>query len=152
MKTIMMALFVLFGLTVWSQDGHRGHRHDKKDKLTAEQRSVLQSKKLTLALDLSEAQQEQMQELLLKKEQDRDTKMAERKEARQERDSTKLSQEQRFAKNNERLDAQIAHKQEIKEILTEEQYEKWEKLAHHKKRRSKQHKRGKGKKKHSRRG
>ena len=152
MKTIMMALLVLFGLTVWGQEDHRGPRHGKKDKLTAEQRSELQTKKLTLALDLTENQQEQMQLLLLKKEQDRDARMAERKEMKEEENSEKLSSDKRYEKMNARLDAQIAHKKEIKNILSADQFEKWEKLVHHKKHRSRQHKRGKGKRSHTRKG
>ncbi len=152
MKTIMMALLVLFGLTVWGQEDHRGPRHGKKDKFTAEQRSELQTKKLTLALDLSESQQEQMQELLLKKEQDRDSRMAERKETKEEENSEKLSSDKRYEKMNARLDAQIAHKKEIKNILSTEQFEKWEKLVHHKKHRAKHNERGKGQKGHFRRG
>ncbi|MDH3698620.1 MAG: hypothetical protein OER83_07800 [Flavobacteriaceae bacterium] len=151
MKTIMMGLFVLFGLTVWGQEDHRGPRHGKKDKLTAEQRSVLQTKKLTLALDLTTDQQEQMQAVLLKKEEERDVRMAARKEMQEEQDPKELSSEKRFEKMNERLDALIAHKKEIKTILSADQFEKWEKLVHHKKHRAKHQKRGKGKKQHSRR-
>ncbi|MBT8236574.1 MAG: hypothetical protein KJO04_10310 [Bacteroidia bacterium] len=152
MKTIMMALLLLFGLSVWGQEAHRGPRHGKEHKFTAEQRSELQTKKLTLALDLNESQQEQMQVVLLKKEQERDSRMAERKEMKQEEDQEKLSSEKRYEMMNERLDAQIAHKKEIKNILSADQFEKWEKLVQHKRHRPKHHKHGKGKRSHSRKG
>ena len=147
MKTVCMALLLLFGLTAFGQHDHRGPRHGKEVEFTPEQRAELQAKKLTLALDLSTSQQEKVQEIYLAKAEERKAK----KEARSKSDSISRSPEMRYNRMNERLDAMIAHKKEMKEILTEEQYVKWEKLAAKKEHRSRHHKGRKGHR-HDRRG
>ncbi len=41
----------------------------------------------------------------------------------------KPTSDERYAMKNERLDAMIAHKTEMKEILSPDQYAKWEKMG-----------------------
>lgn len=147
MKTVVMALFLLFGLTVWGQHDHRGPRHEKEVSLTPQQRAELHTKKLTLALDLNETQQKKIQELVLSKEEARSARIAARKES----DSTMRDPEKRFERMNARLDEKIAHKNEMKEILTEEQFVKWEELTQKKGRHTRHHKGRKGRS-HSRKG
>lgn len=147
MKTICMAFLLLYGLAVHGQHENRGPRHGKEDQFSSEQRAELHAKKLTLALDLSTAQQKQVQEIFLAKENERSA----RKEARMQSDSTSRNPELRYERMNQRLDAMIAHKKEMKEILTEEQYAKWEKITAKKGHRSRHHKGRKGHK-HDRRG
>lgn len=147
MKTVVMALFLLFGLTAMGQHEHRGPRHEKEVSLTPEQRAVLHTKQLTLALDLDEKQQKKIQEIFLTKEEAR----AERIAARKESDSREKDPEKRYERMNARLDEKIAHKKEMKEILTEEQFVKWEKLAQ-KKGRDARHRKGHKSRSHSRKG
>ncbi|KAG1650165.1 hypothetical protein GQR58_028275 [Nymphon striatum] len=111
---------LLVGITAIAQRGEHGSREGKKD-LTAEQVATLKTKKATLALDLTEAQQGQMKTLFLENAKMQKTKMTE---------------------PNERLDHQIAQKAKLKSILSDEQYTKWEKTQ---RRRSKGRK-GKGQK------
>lgn len=147
MKTVGMALLLLFGLSAYGQHEHRIPRHEKEVQLKPEQRAELHAKKLTLALDLSTSQQQQVQEVFLAKEAERSA----RKEDLKQSDSVRRDPQHRYKRMNQRLDAMIAHKNEMKEILTEEQYEKWEKIAAKKGHRPRHHKSEKGHK-HGRRG
>jgi len=147
MKTVCMALLLLFGLTAFGQHEHRGSRHGKEAQFSPEQRAELHTKKLTLVLDLTASQQDKIQELILARE---EARLAER-ETIEKSDSLRKDPQQRFERMNARLDAKIAHKQEMKEILSEEQYAKWEKMAHQKGRHVRHHKARKGRG-HSRKG
>ena len=147
MKTVCMALLLLFGLSAFGQHEHRGPRHGKEAQFSPEQRAELHTKKLTLALDLTASQQDKIQELILAKEEARLAK----REAIEKSDSLSKGPEQRFERMSAHLDAKIAHKQEMKEILSEEQYAKWEKMAHQKGRHGRHHKARKGRG-HSRKG
>ena len=124
-----MSLFLLLSVIGYSQRGHeRGSERDHYKDLSAEQIAQLETKKLTLALDLTEKQQQQINELQLEKAVERKTRMEERKS----RDS-RPDADERYAMMNERLDKQIEMKENMKSILSKEQFEKWEMLATDKK-------------------
>ncbi|MCK8480798.1 Spy/CpxP family protein refolding chaperone [Flavihalobacter algicola] len=100
--------------------------------MSAEDQATIATKKLTLALDLTEKQQSQVKELMLEQAIHRKEKMAERAKMKSDTENdTKLkvekTDEQKIKAVNERLDRQIETKQKMKAILTSEQYEKWEK-------------------------
>lgn len=138
MKTVCMALFLLFGLSAFGQHD-RSPRHGKEVELTPEQRATLHAKKLTLALDLSTTQQQKVQDVFLSEEEARPA----RKASFQGPDSTLQDPQRKYERMNQRLDAMIAHKQEMKEILTQEQYAKWEKMHSKKGHRHRHHKKQK---------
>ena len=135
---------MLVGTTTMAQeksgDRHRGRMHD----MTPEQIATLQTKKMTLALDLSKAQQDQIQSLNLKNAKARKAKMEERKASKEEGERKKPTSEERYAMANARLDAQLAQKEEMKKILSEEQMAKLEKMKLGK--RKHKGRKGKGKK------
>ena len=104
MKKIMsIAIIALFTISSFAQKEQRSRKHPK---LSAEQQAELQTKHMTLQLDLSENQQ---QELFA------------------------------FNKKNaeERLDAQIAYQSELKKILSDTQFETWQKTKKQKKHQAK---------------
>lgn len=152
MKNIIYALAILFTLNIAAQEGtDNTDRKDKKEMrkqkgkkfmkdFTPEQIAELQTKKLTLALDLSESQQQRVLALNTANAKVRKQKM-EAREAKKEK-KEKPTSEEKYALMNERLDAKIAHKQSMKQILSKEQYEKWEKM-HASKDKGKKGKRGK---------
>lgn len=140
MKKVAIVLMLMVGMTAMAQKGPRGGDQGMKD-LSAEQMATLQTKKMTLALDLSKAQQEKIMALQLEKAKARKAKMEERKAAKEDADRKKSTSEERYAMQNERLDQMIAQKAEMKKILSADQYTKWEKMHHGKGK----HKRGKGK-------
>jgi len=110
--------------------------------MTPEQMATLRTKKMVLALDLDEGQQNEMKAIFLENAKARKSKMAERKAAKEEGQIKKPSTEERYAIAEARLDAKIAQKAKVKNILSEDQYSKWEKM-HQGKRRGHRAKKGK---------
>lgn len=149
MKKIAIALIALITFQANAQHKEEGHHDSRKERLhkmkdiSPEDMAQLHTKKLTLALDLTDAQQKKINALNLKHAKVKKAKM----EARiKDKEATKKrSQEQRLKAMNERLDAQIAHKKEMKAILNEKQYEKWERLQAKRQHAGKKRKMGKHK-------
>jgi len=129
MKKIITLVMILAGMTGMAQekDGPKGIRN-----LTPEQMATLQTKKMTLALDLSKTQQEQMQALNIEKATARKEEMEKRKAAKEDGERKKPTSEERYAMQNARLDRMIADKAKVKKILSDQQYVKWEKMAYRK--------------------
>lgn len=121
MKTVFMSLLLLVGIIGYSQ---RGPQHHPYKDMSPEQIAQLETKKLTLALDLSEKQQKQIGEIHLEKATERKARMEEKRS----RDS-KPDADERYTMLNERLDRQLEMKENMRQILDKEQFEKWEKLA-----------------------
>ena len=139
-----MAILVMAAISVSAQDHNmKGKRGDMKD-LSPEQVATLQTKKMTLALDLNESQQAKVKTILTKDATARKAKMADRKASKEDGKKV-LTSEEKYAKQNERLDYQIARKKEMNTILTADQFDKWEKMSHRKKMRG--HGKDKGDKK-----
>ena len=120
MKALFAAVLMMTGILGFSQ---RGPGHERMKDMSPEQIAILETKKMTLALDLNEKQQQQIQEIHLEKAIERQA----HREEREDRDS-KPDADERFQMMNERLDKQIAVKDQMKDILSNEQFEKWEKL------------------------
>ena len=90
------------------------HRHvsvEKRPELAPEQWAALQTKKMTLALDLDSKQQKAVEKLMRHEAKERQYKKA-----------------QSFTRQLARLDQQIEHKSAMKAILNDSQYEQW---SHH---------------------
>ena len=132
---------LLVGVNAIAQKEERGNREGIKD-LTPEQVATIQTKKATLALDLSEGQQKQMKALMLENATMRKTKMEERKAQKAKGETNERTSEERYAKANERLDYQITQKAKLKSILSDNQFAKWEKMQH----RREKHRKGKTRK------
>lgn len=133
MKRTILLMLLLVGATSMAQErSHRGHHGNMHD-LTPEQMATLQTKKMTLALDLSKGQQNQILALNLENSKLRKSKIEEFKAKKKEDgERKKPTSEERFTMQNARLDHQIAQKTKMKEILSPEQMEKWEKMHHRK--------------------
>lgn len=132
MKKILMAILVMATISVTAQDHNmKGKRGDLKD-LSPEQVATLQTKKMTLALDLNESQQAKIKTILTEDATARKAKMEERKASKEDGKKV-LTAEEKYARQNERLDHQIARKEEMRSILSADQFEKWEKMSHRKK-------------------
>ncbi len=131
-------MFTIASLTAMAQEGPDRGTREGKDQLTPAQLATLHTKKMTLVLDLSSAQQKQIQQLQLENATHRQEKMAALKGKKWD-----LSAEERYALQSERLDRMIAQKKKMKDILNEDQFSKWEKEMAHRK-----HKGHKGKREH----
>lgn len=138
MKKITLIMVLTLGvLTISAQESQKNskdvkHRiHKKKGmhrmaKFTPEQRAILQTKKMTLVLNLSEDQQSKIEKLNLDNAKLFQQKIEERK-AKKEADK-KLTSDEKFAMVNERLDHQIAQKKALGKILSKDQYALWNKM------------------------
>ncbi|WP_333695145.1 Spy/CpxP family protein refolding chaperone [Flavobacterium sp.] len=133
MKKIVCILVFITGFTTIGQELESSTKkgNSQREKLTVEQRVELQTKRLTLDLDLTTKQQTELKKVLVSQAQKREKKQNELKEKRAENKS--LSADEKFELQNEMLDNQIAFKAEMKKILTPEQFTKWEsKMAQNK--------------------
>ncbi|SRR6056297_1952173 len=124
MKKLALVVVLISGITLSAQR-HQGDRGTMQD-LSPQEIATLQTKKMTLALDLDQKQQTEVQSLFLTNATERKNKMDERKSKKE--DGNRPSKEERYAMQNERLDHMIAQKASMKKILTEAQFEKWEKM------------------------
>ncbi|RKE91998.1 hypothetical protein [Ichthyenterobacterium magnum] len=148
MKKLILIAIALVTLQVSAQDKKRDHqkgdKHERKEMLkdfSAEEIATLKTKKMTLHLDLTKAQQKEIHALNLEQAKAKKVKMAEREKKMEGKEMQKPSKDEKLKMMNERLDHQIATKQKMKTILNAEQFEKFEKMQ------SKRHSQ-KGKKKH----
>ncbi len=128
---VLLVLLTTIGAMGQRHEGNRAGKGMAKD-LTPEQMATLHTKKLTLALDLTETQQDQVMVLNLEQAEDRKARRQEIKTKKESGEWQKPTTEQRFEMENARLDRQIAHQQRMKQVLTEEQYTTWKKLRLHK--------------------
>lgn len=144
-KILSLAIIALVSVSTFAQRHDREMKRERPN-LTTEQMADLRTKKMTLALDLNERQQKQILEINKKM-------AAEHKKMREARKTIKESgkkpsSDEIYKKKSERLDKMIAHKAEMKKILTPEQYEKWQKMAKRKAHKMKGKRGKKGKRRH----
>lgn len=132
MKKILIIAVALLALQVTAQEQQR-ERSNKQGRslkmmnLSAEDAATLQTKKMTLHLDLNKSQQAEIKKINLENATKRKAMMAERKARKESGEAQKPTQEQRLEMVNTKLDRKIAMKAKMKNILNEEQYAKWEK-------------------------
>ena len=132
MKKILIIAVALLALQVTAQEQQR-ERSNKQGKslkmmdLSAEDAAALQTKKMTLHLDLNKSQQAEIKKINLENATKRKAMMAERKARKKSGEIQKPTQEQRLKMLNTKLDRKIAMKAKMKNILDKEQYTKWEK-------------------------
>ena len=129
MKKLIFITIAFISVQAFAQNRERGGKKDRAEQmqdLSAEDIATLDAKKMTLNLDLSEAQQTKVQSVLLEEATFRKEKMKEREASRAEADAQRPSKEEHFKMQNEKLDRQIELKQKMKSILNDVQYAKWE--------------------------
>lgn len=126
---IILLAFTTFAITAQNKDAdRREQRKEMKENFTAEQKAELRAKKMTLALDLNQSQQEKVKKVFLEMEATKPKRPHNWKE---------MTDTQKFEAKNTMLDSRIAMKKEMKNILTEEQFTKWEKQQQHREHRFK---------------
>ncbi|MEB8345748.1 hypothetical protein OO010_06795 [Flavobacteriaceae bacterium KMM 6898] len=131
MKKVILLGLLMIGFIGLAQNekGEQRHRGNQDD-LSPEQMATLQTKRMTLTLDLTEAQQKQIQKVHLEQATSRKARMMEMKAKKESSEMTKPTSEERYAMQTAKMDQQIAQKAKMKQILSKEQYEKWEKMHH----------------------
>lgn len=121
MKKLIIVALAFVSIQLSAQE-----RKAMKADVSAEEFAQLQTKKMVLALDLTEEQQKEISKIHLENAKVRKAEMETRKLRKNAEE--KPTKEEILKRKNNRLDAQIATKQKLKSILSAEQYEKWEKL------------------------
>ena len=129
MKKLLVVALAFCTFTAIAQEKKRNWEDYKKEQglesrknMTPKDRAQLDSKKMTLQLDLTADQQSKVEAILLTHYKEAKTKRDVMKKAK------KPTEEERLAMRNDMLDAQIALKKEMKAVLNAEQYEKYEKM------------------------
>lgn len=127
-KLILVAVMFLTTVTFAQQRGSgkmgKNAPKNQSEFFTPEQQAELQLKRMTLHLDLTTKQQEEIKKIVLENAKKQAAKRTEMQAKRAEGKTT--TAEERFQMQNQRLDNQIAMKAEMKKILSKEQMEIWE--------------------------
>ena len=139
-KTGLLILFITFSLTINAQ---KKQILLKKGNLTIEQQVTIKVKKMTLELELTEAQQNKLIPVLAKQITERRAQLDKRKKGK--REEKKIEANDRFQIANKILDRKIIFQKEMKTILNEEQFNRFKELQ--KKREQGMRKKGLNKKK-----
>ncbi len=131
MKKLFTLILLGFATLTFAQEKHE--KPDNAEKMTPEQKVILQTKQTTLALDLDDSQYKKLLDLNKKKL---------KKKKYNKENYKNLSADDKFELKSELIDAQITYQREVKKILNDEQYKSWKKMRG-KKMRSMQHKKHK---------
>ena len=122
MKKTASILVLVFVFTVTAK-AQKKDRRTQREKLTVDQQAILAVKKMTLTLELTKAQQQEIQPILARQI---SSIRAEFEKVKAMRESKReLTADERFAFQNQRLDQQIAYQKEMKSILNDKQYDKF---------------------------
>ena len=142
MKNVVFSIALLVGCSLAAQTSQKPPKEEmRKERIkewSPEQHATLRTKKMTLHLDLSEEQQNKVYNLELKNAKNRKA-LKDKQVKKQE-----VSSEELFNRKNEQLTQKIALKKEYQNILTKEQFEKWEKTVSRKKKKRKHNKEKRG--------
>ncbi|MFI2741938.1 hypothetical protein ACG2LH_04300 [Zhouia sp. PK063] len=136
-KLIMMMVLAagIVGTAVAQEKPAKGEKkHFRKERfanVSPEQMASLKTKKTTLALGLTQKQQDDLYKLNLDQAKDRKQKFEAFKKAREEK--KEFSKDDRFKMMNNRLDAQIVYQRKVQSILSEKQFAQWKKMQMHEK-------------------
>jgi thioesterase domain-containing protein len=126
MKKVVAVVMVLIGMSSFAQKPA-----GEGEKFTTAQRVNLRLKKLTLTLDLTDAQARQLKPIVQEQAEKRKAKQEMRKAM--QASGKKPTADARYEMQMARLDEQIALNKKVKSILNEKQYEQWKKSQMHRK-------------------
>ena len=132
-----LILIVLATLTIQIANAQK----KQKNNFTTEQKAWIQTKKLTLALDLTDSQEKKIFPLEMQIISNKEM----RKKVRENPETKNLTPDDKYNKIIKNLNDRIAIKRQLKQILDSEQFEKWEKMhqKHHRRKKMLQRKHAK---------
>ena len=122
MKKVIVAALLVVGMTAFAQE--KEGKKAGREKLTSEQRVDFQVKRLTKDLDLNEKQIKDVRVLVSKEVEKREAKRAAMKD---------LNEKKREEMKAQREAEQAGVSEDMRKILTAEQYAKWGKSREEKK-------------------
>lgn len=121
MKMWILAMTMTVAVAANAQDKKHYREH-----FTTEQRAQLKAKRMTLALDLNEKQQKDVKQLFIENGKAHAEFIKQYKTERQ--DGKKLTNDEKFAVKSRILDDRIAMNNNMKKILNDKQFEKFEQM------------------------
>lgn len=122
MKKIIVLIALMVMTVTQAQEGRQGQRGERMKDVSPQEMATVQSKKLTLALDLSDQQEKDVYQILFKQAEKRKANKLSRE------DREKLTDEQKKEARLKMLDEKIAVKRSMKKILNNDQYAEWKKM------------------------
>lgn len=125
MKKITLVAVLLFTFQLFAQPGMK---RAEKENFTPEQQAELRTKQLALALDLNDKQMAEVKKLELGKAKEREAFKEKMKEMRNNPPEEKPDAQKRYEQKNAMLDRELQHQDEMKKILTPQQFEKWQQM------------------------
>lgn len=125
MKNLLMVVALALTLTGQAQERKTRTEGAKIERMSTDQKRVLQVKKMTLELDLTATQQKEISALLTEQSNNRAKMLSSRKENKAT-DKKQRTAAERFEQQNQMLDNQIVMKERMKKILSNEQFKKWD--------------------------
>lgn len=155
MKKLMFAILLSAGATVWAQDAKKDKKEApkaqtevkeeakkpeapkpmiKREPMTAEQRAEMRFKRLSMQLNLTDAQKKDIQPIILEQEKSRDNMISERKAMKES--GKELSLQEKLTRKDEFMKSQEASKAKFEKILNPEQLKKWEEMEANRKERA----------------
>ncbi len=126
MKKLFVIALLMVGTTIIAQERNRKHQGNEMEQFTPEQKSQLMLKRMTLELDLTEAQQKEMSTIISDNVAKKEAHKGEMKAMKEK--GVKPTNDERFAMHMKMLDEQIATKKSMQKILNAKQFDKWTSL------------------------
>lgn len=132
MKNLVVTSLLVLTTVSFAQERHQERAEHRKENmafvksLSPKQQASLKTKKMTLALNLTKEQQVNIYTINLKQAKDRKERFTNQLQDKNTTKST-LSPNEKYIRLNTRLDKQIAYKQQMSTILSEKQFEQWQK-------------------------
>jgi periplasmic protein CpxP/Spy len=119
MKKLILAVALVVGLTTFAQ----GKKGDGKERMNPEEQVEVILKKMTSELSLDAKQQDEVKAILVEQSKKRIAKKEEFKTRREKGD--KPTDEEIATMKKNRIDEELAMKNKMKKVLSEDQYKKW---------------------------
>jgi hypothetical protein len=124
MKNLVSILVLVFAVTFTAQA--QKNKGNRMSNLTAEQHANLAVKKMTLMLDLTERQQNEIKPILMAKAAERKAEMKKRRTSKENK--KRPNSNEVYEMKAKHLDNQIFMKNKMKNILNKEQFAKFEEM------------------------
>ena len=123
MKKLLIAALLFVGIASFAQENDQQPQREQRERLTPEERSERQLKKITTELSLDANQQAQVKQLLA----DRNAKVEKLREARKDKKdgNAKLTADEKEAFKKAAATEKEANDAKMKAILNADQYKKW---------------------------
>ena len=117
MKKMITAIFLLFSVAIFAQERRVGEEKNDSNEMAS-----LTARRMAMQLDLNKDQEDKLQKLYFKRIESRQESKDKNLKAREEIKEARADMREDRQETNEEMKA------DLKEILTAEQFQKWEQL------------------------